>query len=104
MRSAANGGYVNATDLADYLSVKGVPFRKAHSLAGQIVYYCIKDQKPLEDLTLAQLKEFSELIEDDVFQFIKIERCVDNRRKLGGPAPDSIRQAISKAKFNMANS
>jgi len=104
MRFAANGGYVNATDFADYLAVKGVPFRKAHSLAGQIVSYCIKNQKSFEDLTLAQLKEFSELIEDDVFQFIKIERCVDNRRKLGGPAPDSVRQAISKAKINIANS
>jgi len=104
MRSAANGGFVNATDLADYLAVKGVPFRKAHSLAGQIVYFCIKNQISLEDLTLAQLKEFSELIEDDVFQFIKIERCVDNRRKLGGPAPDSIRQAISQAKINLENS
>jgi len=73
-------------------------------LAGQIVYYCIKNQKSLEDLTLAQLKEFSELIEEDVFQFIKIERCVDDRRKLGGPAPDSIRQAISKLKINLAKS
>jgi len=98
MLSAARRGFVNATDLADYLVNKGIAFREAHRIAGQIVYYCLQRQKSLEELNLEEFQQWSTLIKDDVYQFISIERCVANRQALGGPAPGAVRLAISKAR------
>lgn len=102
MLSAARFGFVNATDLADYLVDKGVAFREAHRIAGQIVYYCLQRQKSLEDLSLEEFQQWSMLIKEDVYQFISIEHSVAKRQAAGGPAPDAVRWAISKARKKLS--
>ncbi len=98
MARAARESFTNATDLADYLTGKGVPFRDAHRVVGEIVYYCLQENKTLEELTLEEYQKFSPAIKEDVYQFINIERCVRARRALGGPSPDEVRAAIARAR------
>ncbi|WP_400209027.1 argininosuccinate lyase [Candidatus Methanomassiliicoccus intestinalis] len=90
MLNAAEEGFMNATDLADYLVVKGMPFRKAHEVVGGAVRYCIDHQKKLDDLTLSELKTFSELIDKDVFEILPLDKCVYRRKSLGGTSPEII--------------
>lgn len=94
MRKGAAGGFTNATDLADYLVKKGMPFRTAHGVVGEAVLYCIKENKALEDLTLEELKKFSDIIEEDVFKAIDLVTCVEERKVLGGPSSASIKIQI----------
>jgi len=94
MGRAARAGFTNATDLADYLTRKGVPFREAHAIVGRTVAYCLQERKTLEELTLKEFKRFSPAIEDDVYQFIDIQSCVDARRALGGPSPEAVRTVL----------
>jgi argininosuccinate lyase len=98
MARAARGGFTNATDLADYLVKKGVPFREAHEQVGRLVYYCLSEGKSLEELSLEEFKQFAPVVEEDVYRAIDIGQCVAARRVLGGPAPESVRQAISRAR------
>lgn len=98
MARAAGEGFTNATDLADYLTGKGVPFREAHGITGRIVYYCLQEKKTLAELTLEEYQQFSPVIEGDVYQVIAIDRCVKARRSPGGPSPDEVRKAIARAK------
>lgn len=98
MARAAAEGFTNATDLADYLVGKGVPFREAHRIVGQIVYFCLQEKKTLEELTLEDYQRFSPLIADDVYRFIDVRRCVEARRSPGGPSPDETRAAIARAR------
>ncbi len=98
MAEAAQGGFTNATDLADYLVVKGVPFRKAHEIAGQAVLYCIEQGKSLEDLSLEEFKHFSPVIEDDVFERISLKGCVNSRKLKGGTAPSAVKEAVKEAR------
>ncbi|MFZ5648851.1 MAG: argininosuccinate lyase [Bacillota bacterium] len=100
MLQAARGGFTNATDLADYLVRKGVPFREAHEVVGRAVFHCVQHGKSLDQLTLEEYKVFSPLVEEDVYQFISIRRCVEARKVLAGPSPESVRDAIEKSKFN----
>ena len=102
MKKAAQGGFINATDLADYLVKKGLPFRSAYKISGQIVAKCISEGKVLETLTLAEYKEFSELFEDDVFNDISLETCVEKRISEGGTSVSSVEKQIEfvKAKLN----
>ena len=90
MLSAASEGFMNATDLADYLVVKGMPFRKAHEVVGGAVRYCIDENKKLEDLTLKELQSFSDLIKEDVFDILPLEKCVNRRKSFGGTSPEII--------------
>lgn len=90
MLSAASEGFMNATDLADYLVVKGMPFRKAHEVVGGAVRYCIDKNKKLEDLSIEELQSFSDLIEKDVFEILPLEKCVSRRRSFGGTSPEVI--------------
>ena len=90
MLSAAKGGYINATDLADYLAKKGVPFRTAYKLTGQIVADCAALGKALEDLTLAEYKAYSEVFEADLYDEISLQTCVAKRVSAGGAAPANI--------------
>ena len=94
MRKGAAGGFTNATDLADYLVKKGVPFRTAHGIVGEIVLACIKDNKAIEDLTLEELQEFSPVIENDVYKAIDLLTCVEERKVLGGPSTESVKIQI----------
>ncbi len=90
MEAAALGGFTNATDLADYLVRKGIPFRETHAISGKLVHYCIENNTTLEKLSLEQFKQFSDLIEDDVYDAISLETCVNKRTLTGGPAPDTV--------------
>jgi argininosuccinate lyase len=86
MRSAAAGGFGTATDMADYLAAKGVPFRQAHEVVGRVVRHCIDQQCTLEDLSLDDLRAFSPLFDSDVYVAIALEASVDRRQVHGGPA------------------
>ncbi len=97
MRKAAAEEYTNATDLADYLTTRGIPFREAHQIAGRTVQYAEKQGKALEDLSLDELRSFSPTIGEDVFDYIRIEGSVDHRRSLGGTARQRVAEQIKKA-------
>ena len=97
MSSVTSEGQINATDLADYLVTKGVPFREAHGIVGAAVRRSIDTGVNLEDMSLEQLKEFSPLIEEDVFQVLPVMRCVERRNSYGGTSPASTDVQISKA-------
>ena len=84
---AAKGGYSNATELADYLVGKGIPFREAHSIVGRIVLYAISKQKALEDMDVSEYKEFSDVISDDVYPVLQLENILEKRNIKGGVAP-----------------
>lgn len=94
MYEGAKGGFTNATDLADYLVKKGVPFRDAHSIVGKVVFSCIERGIGLEDMTLEEYKKVSPAIEQDVFTAISLEECVNKRNVVGGPAEDIVKKAI----------
>lgn len=98
MRQSARGGYINATDLADYLAAKNLPFREAHGIAGNIVLHCETRDIALDQLSLAELKGFSEIFEEDIFSAIAIENCLARRKSLGGPAPDEVKLQIEEGK------
>ena len=90
MLKATVAGFLNATDLADYLAQKGLPFRQAHEVVGKMVLHCLQNDLALTDLSLAQMQGFSELIGDDVFAALAIETVVGRRTSYGGTAPDAI--------------
>lgn len=94
MREDAATGFINATDLADYLVTKGLPFRDAYKISGKVVNYCIKNELTLESMTLDEYKKFSKLIDKDVYNFIKLETCVMKRTSLGGTSPKNIDRQI----------
>jgi argininosuccinate lyase len=98
MKSAAQGGFINATDLADYLVKKGLPFRTAYKISGQIVAFCIQNGKVLEGLTVSEYKDFCELIEEDVYEDIDLVTCVKKRISEGGTSFDSVKKQIAFAK------
>lgn len=91
MEAAALGGFTNATDLADYLVKKGLPFRETHAISGKLVHYCIENNTTLEKLPLEKLKEISEVFEDDVYDAISLKTCVEGRSLIGGPAPETVK-------------
>ena len=95
---AAQQGYANATELADYLVAKGVPFREAHHIVGEAVVEAIAQGKPLEDLALADLQKFSSVIADDVYPILSLQSCLDKRSAKGGVSPKQVAQAIADAK------
>ncbi|MDD2498370.1 MAG: argininosuccinate lyase [Desulfitobacteriaceae bacterium] len=96
MRAVAKGGFINATDAADYLAARGVPFREAHAVVGKLVLYCEQHGKTLEDLELEELQQLSPVFQKDVFQFISIDHCVKLRNVPGGPAPCAVVVAIKQ--------
>ena len=97
MGAAAETGFLNATDLADYLVVRGMPFREAHSVSGRAVAFALKQGKELNELSVAELQSFSELIKEDVFDFLSVEQMIARRITYGGTGHDNVRQAIEKA-------
>jgi argininosuccinate lyase len=103
MRSAAEKGFINATDLADYLVKKGLPFRSAYKISGSIVADCIKENKTLETLSIADYKKYSDLIEEDVYNEISLETCVSKRISAGGTSPASVLEQIEYVKGKLAN-
>lgn len=90
MEKAALGGFTNATDLADYLVRKGIPFRSTHEISGKLVHYCIENNTTLEKLSLEQFKQFSDLIDEDVYDAISLKTCVEKRLVTGGPSSKAM--------------
>lgn len=98
MRAAAAGGFINATDCADYLVKHGMPFRDAYKITGRLVAECIDKGLTLETLPLENYKELSELFDEDVYKAISLETCVRERKSFGGPAPESVLRQIELTK------
>jgi len=98
MREAALKGYATATDLADYLVVKGIAFRDAHEVVGKSVAYGIRAGRDLSELSLDELRQFSPVIDQDVFAVLSLEGSVKARRHTGGTAPNQVRAAIARAR------
>ena len=95
MKQAALGGFINATDCADYLTKKGVPFRDAYRTIGELVAWCIAHRCALNDVELDVLKQFHPLFEEDVYAAIDLQTCVAQRKVPGGPAPEAVQAQIS---------
>jgi argininosuccinate lyase len=102
MYAAAKKGYATATDLADYLVKKGMPFRDAHEVVGKSVAFGIEQSKDLAELTLEELKAFSDLIDEDVFQILTLEGSINARDHIGGTAPKQVLAAAQLAKTDLA--
>ena len=102
MKKAAQKGFINATDLADYLVKKGMPFRAAYKIAGSLVANCIAESTVLEELPLSVYKEYSELFEEDLYQEISLETCVEKRSSEGGTSQASVEKQISLVKEYLA--
>ena len=94
MRKAAAKGFINATDCADYLVKKGMPFRTAYKITGGLVAHCIELGTTLEELPLADYQKQSDLFTDDVYEAISLDTCVRERKSFGGPAPESVKKQI----------
>ena len=94
MYKASQNGFINATDLADYMVRKGLPFRTAYKIVGSIVALCIKQGKVLDNLELAEYKKFSELFEEDLYEAISLETCVAKRISEGSTGYESVKAQI----------
>lgn len=101
IEAAAKGGYSNATELADYLVSKGVPFREAHDIVGQVVLYAISVSKPLEDLSVDEFKKFSAVIADDVYPILSLQSILAKRNVLGGVALEQTKAEIAALKQHL---
>ena len=100
--AAAKGGYSNATELADYLVSKGVPFREAHSVVGLVVLYATEQKKPLEELSVAEFQRFNAVIGDDVYPILSLESILAKRNVLGGVAVEQTKAEIEALKQHLA--
>ncbi len=96
MLSGAKGGFTNATDVADYLVKHGLPFRDAHGVVGRMVAYCIEKDMVIDALSMEEMKTFSPLIEEDIYDAISLTTCVNERRLVGGPAMETMQKVIDK--------
>lgn len=97
MYHAAGGGFTNATDAADYLVKKGLPFRDAHAIIGKLVLYCLEHNTALEKLSINEYKHISPVFEEDIFRAISLEECVNKRNIIGGPAKEMVLNHIEMA-------
>ncbi len=100
MLEGAKGGFTNATDVADYLVKKGLPFRDAHAVVGRMVAYCLDTNKVIDALTIDEFKDFSPLFDEDIYTAISLETCVNLRKIPGGPAVETMRKVIENYKNN----
>ncbi|MCF0130755.1 MAG: argininosuccinate lyase [Pseudobutyrivibrio sp.] len=99
MEESAKKGFTNATDAADYLVMKGVPFRDAHSIIGRIVLYCIDKNIAIDDMTLDEFKSMSPVFEEDIYKAISMDTCVNKRLTVGAPGHDAMLQEIKQCKL-----
>lgn len=95
MRKSAEGGFTNATDAADYLVNHGVPFRDAHGIIGKLVLYCIDNNKSLSELSLSEYKAISPVFEDDIYNAVSMETCVEKRNTIGAPESKAMEEVIA---------
>jgi argininosuccinate lyase len=103
MYEAAKRGFSTATDLADYLVRKGVPFRDAHEIVGKSVAYGVQTGKDLSEMSLEELRQFSDVIEEGVFQVLTLEGSVAARNHIGGTAPAQVKAAVVRARERLNN-
>jgi argininosuccinate lyase len=103
MQQAASVGFLNATDLADYLVTQGMAFRKAHGCVGKAVAYALSVNKELHELTLEELQRFSPLVKADIFEALTTRQMVDRRRSLGGTATENVKTALAVARERLEN-
>ena len=103
MEKSAVNGFTNATDAADYLVNHGVPFRDAHGIIGRIVLYCIEKDKAIDDMSLDELKEFSEVFGEDIYDAISLKTCVEKRLTVGAPGPSEMKKVIALNKEFLDN-
>lgn len=94
MEKSAAKGFTNATDAADYLVMKGVPFRDAHGIIGRLVLFCIEKDKAIDELTLDELRSISEDFDEDIYEAISIKTCVDKRLTIGAPGPQAMKKVL----------
>ena len=94
MEASAKNGFTNATDAADYLVNHGVAFRDAHGIVGQLVLYCIEKNIALDDMTLEEFKKISPVFEEDIYDAISMETCVNKRVTIGAPGKSAMREVI----------
>ena len=104
MEVSAKNGFTNATDAADYLVNHGVPFRDAHSIIGRIVLYCIDKKISIDDMTLDELKEMSPVFEEDIYDAISLDTCVNKRLTIGAPGLKAMKDVIDLEKKYLKNS
>ena len=98
MRRAAARGFSTATDVADYVVRKGIPFRQAHEIVGKTVRYCIEHQKDIPELTLEEFRRFSAVIDGDIYDFVTLEASVNARRATGGTAREAVERELARAR------
>ena len=98
MKNAAINGFINATDVADYLVSKGVPFREAYKITGNIILFCIDKSKSLETLSLEEYKKINEKFDEEIYKVIDLKNCIDNRKVIGGPSPVIVKKRIDEVK------
>ena len=98
MLKAAKKGFINATDVADYLVKKGMPFRKAYKITGSIVAYCIDNNITLDNLEISNYKKYSNLFEEDIYKAIDLNECINKRKSFGGPNPILVKNHINDVK------
>lgn len=103
MEDSAKKGFTNATDAADYLVRKGVPFRDAHGIVGQLVLLCLDKQISLDELPLDEYKKISDVFEEDVYEAISLKTCVEKRLTIGAPGLDAMNKVIAIYDDYMAN-
>ncbi|ROR25336.1 argininosuccinate lyase [Mobilisporobacter senegalensis] len=103
MESSAKNGFTNATDAADYLVNHGVPFRDAHGIVGQLVLYCIEKNIALDDMTLEEYKRISPVFEEDIYEAISLETCVNKRTTIGAPGKEAMEKVINVYKEYLNN-
>jgi argininosuccinate lyase len=103
MRQAASAGFTNATDVADYLSRKGLPFRDAHEVVGHLVRYCLARATELDRISLAEYKQHSTLFEEDIYDAIKLEAVVARRSSYGGTGPAAVEQQLDHIRTRHAD-
>ena len=103
METSAMKGFTNATDAADYLVKKGVPFRDAHGIIGKLVIYCDSKSKAIEECSVEELKDISPVFEEDIYEAISLRTCVDKRLTKGGPSKTAMEEAIRVNKEFMKN-
>lgn len=101
MLKAVEEGFINATDCADYLTKKGTPFRTAYKITGTIVKYCIENNKKLNELSIDEYKQFSEIFDEDIYNEIDVMTCLNKRNVIGGPAPEQVKKEIERIKNMM---
>ena len=96
MAESAMNGFTNATDAADYLVNKGVPFRDAHGIIGRLVLYCLDKDTSIDKLTLPELKEICDIFEEDIYEAVSLKTCVEKRLTIGAPGEEAMKEVIRR--------